>query len=153
MSSVLVMVWMTALAGPPATGQAKRPQPGGVPPAPLSPAEAARRPAEKTTAQADAPARGVRDVAGFFKPDAIKEANRIVVAIRGDHDKDLLIETFPGVPEDRKAAYAKVKGDEEKREQVFEEWSAERAKAAGVSGIYVLVTRSPGHLHITVGNK
>ncbi|HEX5269781.1 MAG TPA: hypothetical protein VFW33_04800, partial [Gemmataceae bacterium] len=66
--------------------------------------------------------------------------------------QDLLIETYPGIPADKKAAYEKVKDDKEKRKHFFAEWGRERFKEAEVNGVYILITKDPGFLQIEVGN-
>src|SRR5579871_1367195 len=49
------------------------------------------------TAQAVAPE--VKDEAKFFKPETVKKANDEIRAIMRKYEKDVLIETFPSVPE------------------------------------------------------
>jgi uncharacterized protein len=95
----------------------------------------------------------VRDDAKLFKAEAVKEADTIIRAIKRDHNLDLLIETYPDIPADKKAAYDKVKGDEEKRKEFFVEWGLERFKTAEVNGIYILITKEPGHVQIEVGDE
>ena len=94
----------------------------------------------------------VRDNAGLFKPETVKEADSIIRAIKHDHGQDLLIETYSGIPADKMAEYAKVKDDKEKHKQFFAEWARARFKAAEVNGVYILITKEPGHLQIEVGN-
>ncbi len=100
-----------------------------------------------------APPAGVRDEAKFFKPETVKEADRVIDAIRRDHAKDLLVETLPAIPDDKKAAYEKAKDNKEERARFFAEWARERARAAKVNGVYVLITRQPGHVQAEVGNR
>src|SRR4029079_4921908 len=35
----------------------------------------------------------------------------------------------------------------------FANWAVERARMEGVNGIYVLITREPGHVEVAVGNQ
>jgi uncharacterized protein len=94
----------------------------------------------------------VHDAAGMFKPETVKEANAVVRAIKHDHGQDLLVETYTGIPADRKSEYEKVKDDKEKRKHFFAEWARARFKAAEVNGVYILITKDPGYLQIEVGN-
>lgn len=89
----------------------------------------------------------VRDQAGLFSPAAIKQADDTIRVMQRDFRKELLIETFPGVPDNRKADY------ERNREQFFAEFLRERAQSAGVDGVYLLLMkeRPPHTLRIQVG--
>jgi uncharacterized protein len=95
----------------------------------------------------------VRDDARMFKPETVKEADAIIKAIKHDHSLDLLVETFPGIPEEKKAAWQKAKDDKEKKRHFFAEWGRERFREAEVNGISLLVTKDPGHLQIEVGSE
>lgn len=93
----------------------------------------------------------VRDEAHFFSADAVSQANDRIKEIKQRFKKDLLIETVRQVPESKKddanSSDEKVKG------RFFTNWAIERAKAEGVNGIYVLITREPGHIEVVVGNQ
>jgi uncharacterized protein len=93
----------------------------------------------------------VKDEAGLFKAETVKKANAAVREIKNRYHKDLLIETFQTVPADKVEEVKKM--DRAARDQFFEEWMRERARAAEVDGIYVLITREPGHVHVGVGPK
>src|SRR5688572_2545264 len=43
----------------------------------------------------------IRDNAGLFSAQAIKDANADIQKIKQDHRKDLMFETFAAIPEDR----------------------------------------------------
>ena len=82
----------------------------------------------------------VRDNAGLFSPAAVKEADAAIQKIQKELRKELLIETFPGVPENKKADY------ERNREEFFTGFVRERAQAARLDGIYVLMMKeAPPH--------
>jgi uncharacterized membrane protein YgcG len=93
----------------------------------------------------------VRDEAHFFSAGAVLEANDSIKEIKQRYKKDLLIETVRQVPEDKKdeanSSDEKVKG------HFFANWAIQRARAQGVNGIYVLITREPGHVEVVVGNQ
>lgn len=89
----------------------------------------------------------VRDGAGLFSSSTLQEANQAIERIQKDFHKDLLVETFPRVPEDRTAAY------EQNREEFFSSFLRDRAMATRVDGIYVLVMKEPPphRLRVQVG--
>src|SRR5262245_34211378 len=93
----------------------------------------------------------VRDEAHFFSADAVAQANEIIKEIKQRYKKDLLIETVGHVPDNKRdeanSSDAKVKG------HFFANWAIERARMEGVNGIYVLITREPGHVEVAVGNQ
>ena len=93
----------------------------------------------------------VKDEAKFFSAEAVQKADRLIREIKDRHGKDLLIETFPTVPDDRAE---KVKHmDRSERGRFFEEWARERARQEGVNGVYVLICKEPGHVQVEVGNE
>ena len=82
----------------------------------------------------------VRDDAGLFSPAAVQQADAAIQKIQRELRKELLIETFPGVPENKKADYAR------NREEFFTGFVRERAQAARLDGIYVLMMKeAPPH--------
>ncbi len=89
----------------------------------------------------------VRDNAGLFSPAAVQQADAAIQKIQRELRKELLIETFPGVPENKKADY------ERNREEFFTSFVRERAQAARLDGIYVLMMKEapPHKLRIQVG--
>ncbi len=99
-------------------------------------------PAEALTAQ-------IRDEALFFSKDAIKKAEAEIKEIQRKYHEDVLIETFPTVPKEHEAEAKNT----ETRERFFERWAEERAREASVNGISILITKTPGHLEVAVGNK
>jgi uncharacterized membrane protein YgcG len=93
----------------------------------------------------------VQDGATFFKPETIAKANDLLAEIGKKHDKDLLIETYATVPADKVAAVKTM--DKEARSQFFQEWANSRAKRRRVNGIYVLISKEPGHIQVEVGRE
>jgi len=92
----------------------------------------------------------VRDEAGFFTPQAVKRANEVIEEVERKYHKDLLIETVRHVPEgERKEA---TSTDPKAKSRFFAEWAVRRAREPRVNGIYVLITREPGHVEVAVGN-
>ncbi|MBI3823158.1 MAG: hypothetical protein HY289_10830 [Planctomycetes bacterium] len=86
--------------------------------------------------QKDRP-RPVSDELKLFSAKAIEDANAVIAKIKEKHRKDLLIETVQkGVP----AKEAR-------------QWAIERAKSAGVDGIYIVITLKPKHFEVVVSPK
>ena len=93
----------------------------------------------------------VRDDAHFFKPETVTKANEQIREIKQKFKKDLLIETFPSVPEGKEEEATSKDLDVKKR--FFATWARQRARDARITGIYVLITRKPGHIQVEVGNN
>ena len=95
---------------------------------------------------ADSP---VTDEAGLFSPTAVHKATEGIEEIRRTEHKDLVIETYPGVPEDRARAFAAM--TRRQREDFFLRWAEERARARGVDGILVLICKRPPTTEVVLG--
>jgi len=93
----------------------------------------------------------VRDEAQFFSRDAVAQANETIKDIKQRYKKDLLIETVRRVPESKQDEANS--SDPKTKAHFFANWAVERAKMEGVNGIYVLITREPGHVEVAVGNQ
>jgi hypothetical protein len=92
-----------------------------------------------------APARaagGVEDGAGLFSRDARLKADDAIEDIRRHTHKDLLIETVRKLPEARLKEYRTLKISAD-RTRFFQSLAEERARAADVNGVYVLLCRAP----------
>src|SRR4051812_11251936 len=86
----------------------------------------------------------VRDEAVFFKPETVTRANEVIKEIKQKYKKDLLVETVRHVPEgERQEA---TSSDPHVKDRFFVDWADRRARDEGVNGIYVLITREPGHV-------
>src|SRR5262245_16618303 len=79
----------------------------------------------------------VHDNAGIFSPGAIRQADETIRNIQRDFRKDLLIESFDGVPDGRNEDYTR------NREEFFSNFVSERARLARVDGIYVMIMKEP----------
>ncbi len=79
----------------------------------------------------------VRDNAGLFSAPTVKQADETIRNFQRDFRKDLLVETFAGVPESRTNDYAR------NREEFFASMVRERAQATRLDGIYVLIMKEP----------
>jgi uncharacterized membrane protein YgcG len=91
----------------------------------------------------------VRDEAALFSPAAVAQADAGIEEIRRTEHKDLVIETYPAVPEDQARAFAAM--TRRQREDFFQRWADERARARGVDGVFVLICKSPPTTQVTLG--
>ena len=87
----------------------------------------------------------IKDEAKLFSADALEKANQKIKEIYREHNKDLAIETVPGIPKDLQEKYKDLG-----KQKFFVEWAVKRAKDEGVKGIYVLICKEPAHLQIEV---
>jgi len=92
----------------------------------------------------------VRDEAGFFKPETVTRANEVIKEVKQRYKKDLLVETVRHVPEAER--HEATSTDPAVKARFFADWADRRARQEGVNGIYVLITREPGHVEVAVGN-
>ncbi|HEV3340771.1 MAG TPA: TPM domain-containing protein [Pirellulales bacterium] len=92
----------------------------------------------------------VRDEAGFFKPETVTQANEVIKEVKQRSKKDLLIETVDHATKGKRQEA--TSHDPDVRARYFADWADERAREEGVNGIYVLITREPGHVEVAVGN-
>ncbi len=93
----------------------------------------------------------VRDDAGFFSADTVRKADEDILALRKQYKVDLRVETFSGVPADKTSQVPAMTTSE--RNQLFSTWALDRAKAAEIRGVYILICKNPGHLEVVVGNQ
>jgi uncharacterized protein len=92
--------------------------------------------------------RDVSDEGKFFSPEGEKKANQTIAQFKSKYNKDIVVETFPSIPEDKKSQYSP-----DKKNEFFNNWLRERAQALKVDGIYILITRDPAHLQVGIGSQ
>lgn len=98
---------------------------------------------------AEAGSRGVRDGAGLFtKADVVQEVERQIENVRARFGVDVLVETVAAPPAERAAELKQLKAD-----KFFPLWAEERALAAGVDGVYVLICTAPRHVEVWVSES
>ena len=103
------------------------------------------------TSRAAAVAPEIKDGGKFFSADAIKNADKQIRDVAHDYDRDLLIETFTTIPGEQAE---RVKGlSPEERAKFFRNWATERAEAAVVHGVYILVCKEPRFLEIVLTSR
>jgi hypothetical protein len=92
---------------------------------------------------------GIQDSGGFFSEKAKSEANALIQQTTAKFRKDLRVETFSEIP----AAIRSGVNLEDKAAtaQMYEKWARQEAAERRVNGVYVLLVKSPSHLHAVVG--
>jgi hypothetical protein len=85
---------------------------------------------------------GIKDGAGLFKRETRDQADDAIEDIRRRTHKDLLIETVKKLSAEQLKDYRALKTEPE-RAEFFRALAEERAKRAGVDGVYVLLCRVP----------
>ncbi len=90
----------------------------------------------------------VKDEGKFFTPEAVERANREIAQISHRYGRDLLVETYPGVPaEDADRVKGMSAAD---RLAYFRGWARKRAEAERVNGVVILACRAPATLYVLV---
>src|SRR5437899_3132235 len=79
---------------------------------------------------------GVSDRGEFFSADAVHEADQTLARIKRDFGKELVVETFPSIPEQLRG-----KETSEGKESFYRDWARSEARKIGLNGIILLVTR------------
>lgn len=105
-------------------------------------------PAEAPTAPAPY---GVRDEVHFFSADAAAQATQVIDQINQAHRRDLLVETFPEIPQ-KIPQNMKQDLEKEGKDKFFSTWAQTRALEQNVNGVYILVCKNPSRLQVAVGN-
>jgi hypothetical protein len=91
----------------------------------------------------------VKDEGEFFSAEAKARANEAIKAIRGAHNRSLVIETFMKVPADKRKAFEKARGNSALRSKFFSAWANER-RTALKADVLLLISREGGRLVINV---
>src|SRR5438105_2272009 len=89
----------------------------------------------------------VTDKGEFFSAEAVEKANKQIAKVKEKTKRELVIETFKEIPEDRKKDF-----DEKKKGEFFHHWARDRAKDLKVTGVYILLCKepAPGRLQIEI---
>jgi hypothetical protein len=93
----------------------------------------------------------VKDGAGLFTPEAVEQAERAIAKVREMYHLDLMVETVRELPE-RNNKWLKLWNfwNRRQRNSFLENWARERAKAAGVNGVFILICNDPSTVHVVV---
>jgi hypothetical protein len=90
----------------------------------------------------------VHDNAHIFGPQAVTDAEAAMQRMQDKFGKQFVVETFPAVPDDQKAALQQ-KG----KEAFFKDWKVSRAQALKVNGVYVLICMDPKFIDDGAGRE
>jgi len=89
----------------------------------------------------------VGDAAGMFSAEGIKKAKAIVAEVHDHFPFEMTIITTKEMPADRKKDFDKLDNAADKP-KFYTDWAIAEAKLHKARGIFVLVCRSPGHIHV-----
>ena len=103
------------------------------------------------TAQAVAVAPEIKDEAKYFSAEAVKKANKAIREIARKYERDLLIETVASPPGDEAQRVKRLSREEQSK--YIRNWAIDRAEAAVVNGIYILVCKEPARIEIVITPK
>jgi hypothetical protein len=87
----------------------------------------------------------VRDDAGFFSEEAVRQANQTIAQMKQNYGKDVVIETYPSIPDSVRQRTGSASVD-----QLFDRWLRQRIADEKVNGIIVLITRDPARVQVGV---
>lgn len=93
----------------------------------------------------------IRDDAAFFSQATLAKAEAQLAELHKVYGKEVRIETFKTVPGGRGDEVAKMNPAD--RGRYFEKWTRDRATTEHVEGIYVLISRHPGHVEVAFDRK
>jgi uncharacterized membrane protein YgcG len=90
----------------------------------------------------------VRDDAGLFRPGFVKLADEVLDDIHARTNKDLMIQTFPTIPEEMRAT-----AQQQDKQGFYDHWVISEARAHNVNGVFILITKDPPHIQVGVGKE
>lgn len=93
----------------------------------------------------------IEDRAGFFSKEAVRDADVRLGTVQKEHNAELRIETYAGVPDDQKATVAAMTREE--RSKYFLTWMQKRAGEIHAGGVLVLICKDPTYLEIGAGKN
>jgi uncharacterized cupredoxin-like copper-binding protein len=97
-----------------------------------------------------------KDGGMFFKPETIQKADKKIRSIYQNYRKDVIVETFLAVPPalekkfraDHKITSATLTRAE--TAELFDTWAKQREEELGLNGVYILICKKPGHIHVGI---
>jgi uncharacterized protein len=90
----------------------------------------------------------VRDNARLFSPETVTEARAIIKDIEAKFKHSVTVETFDSIPDDKKAAFEKARKSKTDAARFFQQWAIDRARASGAQGVFILISKTPGHVEV-----
>jgi hypothetical protein len=97
------------------------------------------------------PADLVKDNAHLFSPEAIKKAIEELRDISKRFDRDVMVETYPHVPD---KDVNKVRDmSRQERNEYFRQWASQRLRSEAVNGALILICKEPSHLQVQFSER
>ena len=90
----------------------------------------------------------ITDGGKFFSAEAIQRALRVNRQIAEFFGKEVLVETFDHIPDNKAADFTALGKD-----KFFSQWIDQLGRQRHVNGVVIVIVRQPGHLQIGVGNQ
>ena len=81
-----------------------------------------------------------------FSDSAKEHAMARLMDVNQRFKVEVMIETFPSIPDNMKAQYQP--DNPEEKANFFRRWAVSRTEDENIKGIYILICKSPGHLQI-----
>src|SRR6185503_8433593 len=91
--------------------------------------------------------------AHLFKPETVQKADAELKQIKADSGVEIVIETFPDIPEGQRSAYEAAKANSGQLDQFYANWCHERGRELRLRGVYVLIVKQPSHLQVVAGSE
>jgi hypothetical protein len=88
----------------------------------------------------------VKDYGSFFSPASVESAAAQMEKISRQLKRPIAVDTFKQVPREKQAQAA----SREQRDRFFLDWIRNRMSASRFQGIYILVSKEPGHVEVGV---
>jgi hypothetical protein len=85
----------------------------------------------------------IKDDGKFFKAETLDKANKKIREIYQNYRKDVIVETIASLTDEQEK---KLK--EEGRDKFWAKLALDRARALGVNGIYIILSKKPTHLQV-----
>lgn len=93
----------------------------------------------------------VIDQGNFFSAPALKSANQTISELERKYKHQIHVETYATAPGSQADAVAKMSKSEQNA--FFVSWLKEREKATKSNGLFVLITKTPSHVHAGVNES
>jgi hypothetical protein len=89
----------------------------------------------------------VEDGGNLFSREAIAKAKSILAEASDVHSREMYVVTFKDLPEAKWKQFEKVESAAD-RKRFFTDWAKDEARDDRARGVFVLISRKPGHIEI-----
>ena len=89
----------------------------------------------------------------LFTQDGIDRAKSALAGVQFERGLHLTIDTYAEMPAGKKAAFAALGDDKERKAKFYKDWAHERATDEKAKGPFVLICRKPGHIEVLVDKQ